>query len=108
MDARHYAPRARLQLVSASALRATVEALVAAGRRVGVVFHAAPAFEPDPAARVLVRRLANEPDAYASRLYATLHDLDDCAVEDVVVEAVPEGEAWWAVADRLRRAAASE
>ena len=42
--------------------------------------------------------------AYAERLYATMWELDG-ASDVVVVEEPPEGDAWEAVRDRLRRAA---
>jgi L-threonylcarbamoyladenylate synthase len=42
--------------------------------------------------------------AYARALFATLHALDETGVDAVVVEAVPDDDAWLAVADRLRRA----
>jgi L-threonylcarbamoyladenylate synthase len=43
---------------------------------------------------------------YARALYAALHDLDDSLLDAIVVETVPDGESWRAVADRLRRASA--
>jgi L-threonylcarbamoyladenylate synthase len=49
--------------------------------------------------------LPDSPEPYAAALFATLHALDDEGVAAIVIEAVPEGEAWWAVADRLHRAA---
>ena len=104
MDARHYAPRARLQIAATADVAPLVEGHLATGRVVGVVTHSTITVASSP--RVVAHRLAAEPGAYAHRLYATLHELDDCGVDAVVVEAVPAGDAWWAIADRLRRAAA--
>ena len=44
--------------------------------------------------------------AYAARLYAALHELDAAGVDRIIVDLPPEGEAWQAIHDRLRRAAA--
>ena len=107
MDARHYAPRARVVLV-AGALAAMGHAAEEAGRsggKVAVVLRRA----PEAAARssaVVVRVLPGEPEGYARELFATLHALDDEGCACVVVQDVPADDAWCAVADRLRRAGA--
>jgi L-threonylcarbamoyladenylate synthase len=49
--------------------------------------------------------LPDEPEGYARRLYAALHELDAAGAAAIVVEAVPETAAWDAIRDRLRRAA---
>src|SRR5262249_9425431 len=43
--------------------------------------------------------------AYAARLYAALHELDNASVDQIVIDLPPSGDAWLAVHDRLRRAA---
>jgi L-threonylcarbamoyladenylate synthase len=48
--------------------------------------------------------LPDDPVAYGAALYATLHRLDEEAHDAIVVEAVPEDDAWAAVRDRLSRA----
>jgi L-threonylcarbamoyladenylate synthase len=103
LEARHYAPRAALLLAASfeQAARAAGE-LAVQHRRVGLVVYVTPEAVP---ARVLVRELPRQPAEYARLLYGTLHDLDEAGVDVVVVQAVPEDDAWWAVADRLRRAA---
>ena len=45
-------------------------------------------------------------EPYARSLYARLRELDRFAFDRVLVEAPPEDETWWAVNDRLTRAAA--
>jgi L-threonylcarbamoyladenylate synthase len=50
--------------------------------------------------------LPDDPAEYGRALYATLHALDDAGVAFIAVESPPDDEAWLAVADRLRRAAA--
>jgi L-threonylcarbamoyladenylate synthase len=103
---RHYAPRAPLELAADAAARAA--SLLEAGHRVGLVTSAT----ADPATRALAARrelvvvpMPDDPAAYARVLYATLHGLDQRAVDRIVVAAPPDTEAWRAIHDRLRRAA---
>jgi L-threonylcarbamoyladenylate synthase len=49
--------------------------------------------------------MPNDPAAYARMLYATLHALDQRAIDLIVVAAPPDTEAWKAIRDRLLRAA---
>ena len=108
MDARHYAPRARLVVVDTlhEAHRAAL-GLAASGAKVGLLLHS-----PDPdrialdisrAPRLSVLKLPADAAGYARGFFAALHDLDDAGVDAVVVENVPGDDAWWAVADRLKR-----
>jgi len=98
---RHYAPRARLlpfdDATRAAALAEAVAA-TAGGERVGSV-----AFTPLPVTdvRVMPRDVA----AYARRLYAELHELDERGCTLVLVERVPDTPEWTGVRDRLERAA---
>jgi L-threonylcarbamoyladenylate synthase len=103
---RHYAPRAPLRLVPAGdpiALATSIDAARTRGKRIGVVVWRHPEL-PFPW-DVLLRELPDDPDGYASVLYATLHELDAEGVGEILVERVPETAAWAAVGDRLRRAA---
>ena len=97
---RHYAPRARVVLVDAADVGIRVELERAHGHRTGAVIISA-SVEP---ART-VARLPNDPAAYASRLYATLHEMDEQGCDVVVVERVPDADAWLGIRDRLERAA---
>jgi L-threonylcarbamoyladenylate synthase len=108
MDARHYAPRARLLLspVWSEALALATHLSLSACGPVGLVSHDAPPNAPR-SERLVLRAMPEEPLRYAHALYRTLHELDELGVEVVVVQAVPAGEAWSAVADRLARAATS-
>jgi L-threonylcarbamoyladenylate synthase len=52
--------------------------------------------------------IPRDPRAFARAIYAELHWCDEAGAECIVVEALPEGKEWAALADRLRRAAATE
>ena len=93
---RHYAPRTPLRVT-----KHVKNASQSAPGQVGIV-----ALENSPPGtdRVHVVPMPLDPDAYAARLYAVLHDLDQAGLDLILVEAPPETEAWLAVHDRLRRA----
>ena len=78
---RHYAPRAPLFLFR--------HAFARAGR--GVLLP--------------LEELGADPERYARRLYAALHEADEQGVEWIAVEEPPDEAAWSAIRDRLRRAA---
>ena len=104
MDARHYAPRALLVLASTrDEAIALARGRAGVGERVGLIVRD----RVTTGGAVLdVRILPDEPEAFAAALFATLHAMDDAGAKTIVVESVPAGEAWWAVADRLKRASA--
>jgi L-threonylcarbamoyladenylate synthase len=103
MVRRHYSPRAELLLYTAqrrAAMEDAARAAAAAGRRVGALL-LAPLDAP-----VDVRvEMPADPAAYASRLYAALHDLDDAGCDLILADAVPAAAEWAGVRDRLSRAA---
>ena len=101
----HYAPRTPLELVPATQLPARVNAL--RGMPLAVLAPAAALL--DRPAHVVLRLVAPaEAAEYARRLYAALHQLDGSGAARILVAQPPAGEAWDAVHDRLRRAAAAE
>jgi L-threonylcarbamoyladenylate synthase len=99
MAERHYAPRARLELVAPGT------GLVSASGSVAYVGIGALPPLPSGSRGVL---LPLDAEAVAARLYALLHELDEAGFERIVMERPPEGEAWLAVRDRLQRASAKE
>ncbi len=99
MAERHYAPRARLELVAPGTGLQEVSGLVA---YVGL------GSLPILPGHVRGILLPMDADVVAARLYALLHELDDAGFERVFMEHPPEGEAWLAVRDRLWRASAKE
>lgn len=117
MLSKHYSPRAALTLFEGNAVAALAALLDVAreelskGRSVGVI-----AAEEDRAeltrfashAKLLLRVIGSHdaPAAVASRLYATLRELDAARVDVILVHGFRDDGLGAAVQDRLRRAAA--
>lgn len=90
---RHYSPRAKVVVVDSAAVLATLDDARDRGLRAVLL-----GLGRGDAA------LPSEPAAYAAGLYAALHALDT-GCDLIVIERPPEGAAWEAAHDRLRRAA---
>jgi L-threonylcarbamoyladenylate synthase len=101
-DRSHYAPGTPLAIMTPAELRGAVAGALARGERVAVLARAAPFLVSDG---VAWRRMPEAPAAYGKLLYAALRALDAAGADRILVEAVPAGEPWAAVADRLARAA---
>jgi L-threonylcarbamoyladenylate synthase len=101
MLASHYSPRARVELVDDAAVAPRVAALVADGKRVGVLA-ARPPVVPDP---VEVLTAAEDPEIYARDLYRHLRAADFHGLDVLLVVPPPATGIGVAVNDRLRRAA---
>lgn len=95
MDAKHYAPRARLLIAAREDL-----AKLAAEKKVGVILQGNSAGFVAFATRVL----PGDASGFATALFAALHDLDDLECDLILVEAPPSTDEWIAVRDRLTRA----
>jgi L-threonylcarbamoyladenylate synthase len=103
MQDRHYSPRASLTVADTlEQAREVASELAARGETVGLLTRGPAAALPSG---VLARALPEDAEGYAHGLYATLRDLDDVGATVIVVVRVPDDEDWWAVADRLARAA---
>ena len=100
--AAHYAPRTPLRLVEPALLADEAAALAGEGSRVAVLAHST--LDPRDA-RLTWHTLPSEPAAYAQGLYASLRVLDAVGADFILIEALPGGPGWRAVADRLGRAA---
>jgi L-threonylcarbamoyladenylate synthase len=108
----HYAPRAKVRLLGARALEASLQAVakadaavppaaqaplgiyarsLVAQARLGLVWHSM----PSTAAQT------------AQELFAVLRMFDDAGVHEIWVESVPDAPEWAGVADRLQRASAT-
>ena len=103
--ATHYAPRTKASLVAPDALRAELERLAERDEVVAVL--ARTVARPDDFSAPWVRA-PQTPEAYAHDLYASLRALDAAKADAILIEAVPDDDAWLAVRDRLARAARRE
>jgi len=99
----HYAPRTPLQLVSSDGLLFALRNALVAGEKVAVLAPTAQAISHD---LVSWKQSPAEPAGFAHDLYASLRELDALGCVRILVQQPPAGEAWLAVNDRLRRAAA--
>lgn len=103
---KHYAPKARLVLMSwhdDEAIQRQLSALSIAPESAHVVAHTHIPSSIDLAG---ISVIPHDAEAFARALYAELHRCDATGVETIVVESVPDRPEWRAVADRLRRASA--
>jgi len=106
LEARHYRPQTPLEVAADGAARVTE--IVGSGGRVAWLTRA-----PDDARvralaadrGVLVVPMPAGPAEFATSLYAALHAVDRRGFDRVIVDALPDDDAWRAVADRLARAA---
>jgi L-threonylcarbamoyladenylate synthase len=104
--AAHYAPVARVELLSAGELSARLAALPPGGgatEGLGVYSRSLPA---NPRVGHW-RTMPDDPVLAARELFAVLHECDAADVRRLWVERVPDTPAWEAIGDRLSRAAAS-
>jgi len=103
---RHYSPRARVTLVELGDEKAIAELAkqyAAAGKKVAVV---ARHFTSSGQARPIVRIMPQELEEYARQIFAVLRELDELAVDEIIVEKTEEKGIGVAIMDRLKRAAA--
>lgn len=103
MVRRHYSPRGELRIFS-PAEREAMRALAADAARRGIPTGALLLEELDEPVALRLR-MPREPDAYARRLYAALHEMDDAGCKLILADAVPAAPEWAGIRDRLRRAA---
>lgn len=106
MAAKHYAPRTSVTLAARGqegVARAIARSGLARARVAAIVVTDGARDAAAGCAPVVV--LPGSPEGYARGLFAALHEVDAAGVDLVVVEEVPAEPAWWAVADRLARAA---
>jgi L-threonylcarbamoyladenylate synthase len=105
-QSKHYAPRTPLDMPADPP--AHVAALLAAGTRVGWMTQAAaepPVRQLAGSRELVIVPMPADPDDYARLLYATLRALDQRELGRIVVDPVPDTDAWRAIYDRLSRAA---
>lgn len=99
----HYAPRAQVVLVEAAAIPDTAHALLAVGRRVGVLL---PAEETESLADdITVLPVPRSLEDYAHALFRLLREFDERGCDVIVASVPPATGIGLAIADRLQRAA---
>jgi L-threonylcarbamoyladenylate synthase len=99
----HYAPVTPLRMVTGERLLDFINAQRHRGGKCAVISANQP---PQAGMPHAWRLMPADPVGYAHDIYAALRDMDHAGVDLIVVEALPEGAEWIAVADRLRRAVA--
>ena len=112
----HYAPRARVQLMNAKALRAALDLWASAEDAVSpsaAVSDAGPVIavwsRGDPKTRsasLLCRHMPADAAAAAQQLFAVLREFDAQGVQWIWIESPPDAPEWDGVRDRLVRASA--
>lgn len=100
----HYAPTTMARLCPSEQLEQEIAQQIKQGKCVGVLAHQASIDEDE---NVTVLRLPEQPDDYGHALYAALRELDQMQLDLILVEQLPDQEAWLAVNDRLRKATAA-
>lgn len=98
----HYAPRAKVRLMTAQDIDAKLNALGPHANNLGVWS----AVRPDAGAGVVWRAQASGAEQAAHDLFSVLRDLDARGVSQIWVQLPPDTPEWEGVRDRLQRAAA--
>ena len=101
--AAHYAPKARLRLMSTPMLRDALKVLGQGLPTLAVYSRTLRSAERG----IVFRRMPDQPQAAAHELFAVLHELDALGVSLIWVEQPPDTPDWDGVRDRLQRAAAA-
>lgn len=103
--AAHYAPATAMELVDADELAARLSSLHAQGQRIAL--WSRPLTGPAASLARVSAVMPPNARALARELYDTLRRLDQAGCDRIIVENLPRTPEWWAVRDRLRRAAAA-
>ena len=102
--AAHYAPNAKVRLMSAEAIQTALDLLGAEAAHIAVYARSTLRI---PSANVLYRRMPDDAAATAQQLFAVLRDFDAQGIQLIWIEPPPATAEWDGVRDRLGRAAAS-
>jgi L-threonylcarbamoyladenylate synthase len=102
--AAHYAPNARLRLMSTQMLATALQMLAQESLSLAVYSRSLPL---NLAPRVRHRRMPAQPEQAAQELFSVVRELDAEGVQLIWVEEPPPGPDWDGVRDRLQRAAAA-
>jgi L-threonylcarbamoyladenylate synthase len=106
----HYAPNARVRLMTAQELQTALDLLgadLAAAKRSGPTIATYSRIGlKNHSSQVLVRRMPDDAKATAQQLFAVLREFDSQGVSLIWIETPPNTPDWDGVRDRLQRAAA--
>ena len=100
----HYAPTAKVRLMSARQLQTALDLLDSTSVPIGLYSRAA---LNTHSVRVVHKRMPDTAHAAAQQLFATLREFDAQRVKLIWIEAPPDSAEWEGVRDRLQRAAAA-
>lgn len=106
LQEKHYAPKARMLVLSWRDQTDLSNQLAALDVPLGTTFVLAHSIVPSGDRFGAVSVIPHEPEAFGRALYAEWHRCDEDGAVYIVVEAVPPTSRWAAIADRLRRASA--
>lgn len=98
----HYAPATPMTIVPAGEIDAQADAASGGGKRIAVLAQRLPLRSHKYVTWINAGR---RPEGYGHDLYNNLRTLDRASCQRILVQAVPEGERWDAIRDRLLRAA---
>jgi L-threonylcarbamoyladenylate synthase len=104
--ASHYAPRAKVRLMSSTEITLKLQALGPHANNLGLWSAECPRHEDGLGAGVLWRQQATSAAQAAHDLFSVLRDLDARGVTQIWVQLPPDTPEWEGVRDRLQRAAA--
>lgn len=102
----HYAPRAKVRLLSATDIAHKLQVLGPHANNLGLWSAERPSGEGGMGAGVLWRQQATTAEQAAHDLFSVLRDLDARGVTQIWVQLPPDTPEWEGVRDRLQRAAA--
>ncbi|MGO9804766.1 MAG: L-threonylcarbamoyladenylate synthase [Steroidobacteraceae bacterium] len=98
----HYAPLTPMTIVPAGEIDAQADAASGGGKRIAVLAQRLPLRSHKYVTWINAGR---RPESYGHDLYNNLRTLDRAGCQKILVQAVPDGERWDAIRDRLLRAA---
>ncbi len=101
----HYAPEAKLRLMTGVQLKAAFEVLAGTPAPQGLAVYSRSIHRAPPGIRF--KPMPERADAVAHELFSVLRDFDAGGARLIWVETPPDGTAWDGVRDRLTRAAAA-
>jgi L-threonylcarbamoyladenylate synthase len=102
----HYAPRAKVRLMTASDIALKLKALGPHANNLGLWSAERPTADEGLGSGVLWRQQAASAAQAAHDVFSVLRDLDACGVTQIWVQLPPDTPEWEGVRDRLQRAAA--